>query len=354
MRLLIFIYFVIYSFPLCSQNKELLDYFKQNAVSFNSQLSIPKSYLEGNSVFLCGEVHGVPSNQKLEFELFKYFYGEAEVRCVLVELGNSDAFLMNKYLETNDESFIREKIKPFKLSFLRNLKKFNDSIDEKVKIIGVDFERDEAIYQAFEHIFQSDPPHLIKDNIEELKNAFRSDINKKYRKQLFRKTQSMIIEYESYYKRYLGDYYELFLSIISNKVPVTSRVKRDKYMARNFLHKNEDSSCRYYGNFGISHTNKSFKNFANQITFNRDSNIKYAVLVIQPYYINCSGTYKNEIIRIHDVGLLAQENIKNRIEIGEEIKADIALVDLRNLSAKYNNLKEAANFVLMVKNQNVD
>ena len=356
---LILIILIFISFTANGQEKELIDYFSRHSriLSLKSDIDFgfESSELNRNIFFAIGEVHRVPSNQIIKLQLLKYLHRYANVRILVVESGSSDAFLLNRYLVTGDTSLIRRKSEVD--FFWSRLKQFNDANSEKIKVIGIDFERNEAIRKTFDIIFKPNPPIPIENNILELQNFFRSPGDIKERERLFKRTTELIKQNREYYKTYLADHFQLFNSIIINPVPVTSKTKRDKYMVENFYRiSKKDTGDKYFGQFGISHTNRNYENLIGLLNSDNNSPINNKVMVIMPHYFNCQTTSDSgdQILEIDDFGLLVQENIKVRQSIAEFFTNDIVLIDLRHLTDKYENLQKSADHLILIKNQKIE
>jgi hypothetical protein len=66
-----------------------------------------------NQVFLLGESHGYHVPQALDFAMLKHLNAQAGVRYYLAEVDYCQAYFLNKYLNTGDESFLNTVFEPW-------------------------------------------------------------------------------------------------------------------------------------------------------------------------------------------------------------------------------------------------
>lgn len=341
---------------IANAQEELENHFSKHSINLEGlnepiDFDLEGSILTNTLLFAQGEVHGVTMYERIKLGLFKYLYKKAGIRVYIVELGTSHAFLFNQFLLTGNQDLISG-FNESETQFWIELKRFNDNNEEKIEVIGIDFERSSAIKKTFEIILDPYLPNEIDHNIRELKSAFESMPDPKTRDAIIEEMRQHINENEAVYKEYLGGNFDTFHSIIFNESPVTGTTKRDKYMIANLKKYHErNPGSRYFGVFGISHTNRNNNTLIGMLSKDEKLPFYKSVTVFSPQYMNCETNYGSKTLTVDDYGLLTQEKIKKRRDILSKLENDLLFIDLKGLDFKYKRLTAASDFLIVLRNQ---
>ena len=244
-------------------------------------------------VFITGENHTyTKSNSLLWLKMIKYLNENAGVRNIMFEYGYSYGFLVNEYLKTGDTSLFNS-IDQFAYmeysDVIKQLKVYNDSLpeDRKLHFAAIDIER--GAYPIAKILSYLLPPKSegASDSIQLHVRSLRSlsDYNdfklgemddSKYTSAFNFKTtatiqlvQTNFTTFESDYKAYLGDNFELFKTIIIDKFNARKKwyaydnlgaiqqyIYREQYMHQQFLKEASQHPGGWFGQFGRCHTSK--------------------------------------------------------------------------------------------------
>jgi len=71
-------------------------------------LAIMDSDIQGKEIFFTGESHGTKANEQLDMKFLKYFKDKTDFKYYLCETSYSDAYFINKYLETGDIKILED------------------------------------------------------------------------------------------------------------------------------------------------------------------------------------------------------------------------------------------------------
>ncbi len=112
---IIIILSVVYMIYLNKPYKSTDEYLKKNYADLNLQeeenfsgLELLDKDLKDKKIIFAGEYHNLDQNQIVELKLLKYFQKEAGVNYYLEEIGHADAHFINKYLESGDETILKD------------------------------------------------------------------------------------------------------------------------------------------------------------------------------------------------------------------------------------------------------
>lgn len=225
-----------------------------------------------NQVFLLGETHGYQIPQELDFAMLKHLNATAGVRYYLAEIDYCQAWFLNKYLRSGDESFLQTVFEPWinqaqwgSKEFYNKIKKIrtlNASLpaDRKVQFLGVDKIQSVPTVKAFlrefltEVNYQSTPGSQIdslrayllgeaapREAIGRVAGKVLEDMEKK----------------EAFYRELLGEHCTSFRHFIQNVAYLDSEVPRDSLMLSNLIFLTNQSGLareKMYGLWGYYHT----------------------------------------------------------------------------------------------------
>lgn len=262
-----------------------------------SDYTIPAS--SAKVFYITGEYHGVSSNNKVEEHFYKELIEKHNVRTIIEEASCSKAYLINKYLETNDTVFLNQCVSEAPYYFkeikdkFENLYKVNASLHDtdKIKVIGIDvWETDELPYmqnlfrllikteiknselQLFiTSIIQSDS---FPNNLSEIKNTLKN----------FNNPFDYTSDFENVVNSYLTWQREFKPTFWSGK----TMQKREQYLYQNVMNNKFAFRGNLYANFGSAHidTTNQFGGMLAHL-LEKDTAFKYPIINYFPFYYNC-------------------------------------------------------------------
>lgn len=298
---------------LLAQNVILYSQQNNDWLSLDRQTSYIHEHIKVNNCsdftfFLHGEIHSVSSNPQTKLDFLKYYYKEANVRNLVIEAGYASAYLLNLYLKTGNENYICKDFNFFSnenyRKFWEDLYLYNDSLTEKIKIIGID--DNESLlswYKAIEVLFEHKIPLDFLNNNQLVRKVIitskkTNGLTDLYREGVIDSLRSLKRDFIIDYNKSPSKYFEMLRNdslhlryIIENDVSINRTRHTNKNMYNN-LHKliNESqvNMGSFFGQFGSAHVenhNRSLTHFLN----NYEGSIFHnKVLTILPKYINCS------------------------------------------------------------------
>ncbi len=105
------IFLTLSSIPAKAQELSKEEYLKRNVATItvdgNNESAIFDEAFYNNQVFLVSESHGYSKPQEVDFELFKQINKKTGVRYYIAEVDFSQAYNLNQYLTTGDETFLK-------------------------------------------------------------------------------------------------------------------------------------------------------------------------------------------------------------------------------------------------------
>lgn len=272
------------------KRKIMEEYLKENYSAINledesefADLAIMDSDIEGKEIFFTAENHGTKANEQLNMKFLKYFKEKTDFKYYLCETAYSDAYFINKYLDTGDIKILEDIYRPLKGTFawnkdgynhLKKLYEYNNTLPKgsRIQVVGVDIEHQSINAYRFlvDVLPEKEAPKEIKAVIDKIKNTF-NDLDKfdETFAQCSNELQKDIEKNENIYKEYLGENFTGFnlvnLNVLNqieaykhNEDEVDWNNTRDKMIYENFqtLQK-ELPKGKYYGQWGLNHTFQS-------------------------------------------------------------------------------------------------
>jgi hypothetical protein len=262
---------------------------------------------------------------KLKLAFIVHLNQEFDVRDVVMEFGFSAAYLMNYFLQTGDSSvLLKNKIPyayfPEERKFWYQLYAFNQSLEEakKIKIWGVDFERQEmiSVLLLLQPKDKNVPAELLP-LFTELKQ-YESNTHNCTDNQFAILHQKLILNKTALLNFY-GEENTTIKKIIENHFQHEGIGIREKNIANNFLNQLDSmTNRRFAGFFGSDHL---METDANNLPFYLSKKINRTALlticiVPMPNKKNKSDKdllYKYHIIakNKHDLAMLKKVNKRN-------------------------------------------
>jgi hypothetical protein len=300
-------------------------------------------------VFITGENHTyTESNARLWLKMIKYLNENAGVRNIMFEYGYSYGYLVNEYLKTGDTSLINS-IDQFAYmeysDVIRELKVYNDSLpaDRKLYFAAIDIER--GAYPIAKNLAYllpatssgaSDSIQLHVRSVRSLANYndFKLDQldedNRKTSRGFVFKTnatlqlvQTNFVKFESDYKDYLGENFDLFKAAIvdrfnarkkwyeyDNSGAIQQYIYREQYMHRTFLTEAENHPGGWFGQFGRCHTSKE------EVTSNSCEWFVFNSLTDQIEH-TAGGAYEGKVLSMA-IAYNTDRDFGKKYEAGEE------------------------------------
>lgn len=320
--------------------------------SLPASLPLLDETMNGCKVFLMGEVHGVAVNPEMSFTLLNYFYHRANVRHYLIEYGAAEAYLIQRYLDTGDESWLDDtwsvQMEEYQ-TFWRKLYRFNQSVTEKVDVIGLDFDNDHLCAKAILSLCPAGAQP--GPEISVLLDSARANCKRKsfLEDRFISWFRTHFDAHEMEYADYFGDNYELVRRFAVNYASYWKFKDRDYYMMNNFTELDPDTAHGYFGAFGWYHAEQSTKGtLANRLNAEL---FPGKVMSLLCCYDSCEYYYRDK------PGLLGPKEAiysdkKNSGKIVAQLrgKCDIALFDIRNCGGCFKKIAAQGQFLLYVRN----
>lgn len=255
-------------------------------------------------IFFTGENHYYSSeNSKIEMEMLKYLHKKVGLRNVIIELGYSRGYMLNKYIN-GDTSYFKElegtTAKVF-LYFYKKLRDWNMSLpkEDRITIHGVDIERfkdDGPVLMSKLLPNYLEVPESIQMTVEAI-HSFSEYKKKYYNEYTYSSDRGSAYDVQyssSYYYNYGISYYdansidsmlsninsniEVYKSVLKDNYPVFEKVVNSLKENRQWVETNNnvyqniyreriiynnisklikaDSNAKFYGQFGRCHINK--------------------------------------------------------------------------------------------------
>jgi len=267
-----------------------------------------------SKIILIGETHNVSPNNVIRNSLFMYLNKYHGINNMLLEVGQSHAYLYNKYLETGDEKFLHANMPKSKKFGDRSIAVWKELYDhnlglsehERIKMIGLDFEREPPLSSSLLLLLEKDTLNINVKSIYE-KIALRCDTigfvmdNKTY-------VEWLRVEFEKFDFKKLSNSATI-IDIVYNNSFHSNFYERDNYMVENFK-KYYSKNKSYFGQFGTMHTqldnNETFAGMLNSTDYNDK------ILSINLHYENYHYVYGEKVKYsfVNDIGFFKRNTIR--------------------------------------------
>ena len=325
------------------------DYLRKNNEVINLQdiddfngLDILKKDLKDKKIVFTGENHTLTKDDLFKIKLLKYLHKEIGINYYLGEFSSTDAYFINKYLDTGDESILRKSFNHNKgtagcnvddFNFFKQLYKYNQSISnekDRIKVVGIDIEH--SGISSHDYIYEiirtrRRIPLDLESLLESLRVRDLKAIEIKNKKVI-----EDVSKNEELYKEMFGRNFDDFKYVLNNIKAMCDSYKninndnvREKYIYENFKYVDSKlKDAKYFGQWGGGHIYKDKVNlFGKDDDFiasrlNKDEDYKGKILSIQYGYYNiqkgiCSidTILFNEFLDTKDDAILFKLNSKN-------------------------------------------
>jgi hypothetical protein len=319
-----------------------------------------------SEVVLLGETHGVSGNHNIFYQIIELLSKEKGIRYVILERSYGDAYLLNIYLRTGDEKFLKYDpswSEEMRESY-RKLYLFNQNLpkEKKITFFGIDGIRSiSAIVISLQDLMPKDiiPTKSVSIFIDSLKSiqtpikpprVFASDQERiKEIEARIAFLAGEIKSKEKEYRAYFGSNFIHVEQIIDNKSSLLKQ-NRNSVMYKNFLKLVSDFEIKegFFGFFGGTHVYKqAHGNFADFLNTDVDSPYKSKVLVIGIEYNNC----KTSNFSKWDHGELEPSKAIKQIMVNPLLsKCQNFFLEVPNTS-EYRSLAKLYDYAILISNK---
>ena len=325
------------------------DYLRKNNEVINLQdiddfsgLEVLNKDLKDKKIVFTGENHTLTKDDLFKIKLLKYLHKEIGINYYLGEFSSTDAYFINKYLDTGDESILRKSFNHNKgtagynvddFNFFKQLYKYNQSISNeknRIKVVGIDIEHSGV--SSHDYIYEiirtrRRLPLDLESLLESLRVRDLKAVEIKNKKVI-----EDVSKNEELYKETFGKNFDDFKYVLNNIKAMCDSYKninndnvREKYIYENFKYVDSKlKDAKYFGQWGRGHIYKDKVNlFGKDDDFiasrlNKDEDYKGKILSIQYGYYNiqkgiCSIDINlfNEYLTTKDDAILFKLNSKN-------------------------------------------
>ncbi len=299
--------------------RDIEDFIKKNNCVINmdeneydSSFKLIEPDLPNYQVYLTGEEHGVAVNTTLELMFLKYLNRYANVRYCLCEMSYATAELLNRYMETGNETILETVFKDFegtsawsRESYKKwvELYKYNSTLadNKKIILIGIDIEHKPKT--AFRYLNMllpgTSPPKDLENIIKELQGYDTEYCNASDYEDFTRRLISDMSKNSKAYKEYLKEDYFKFIMVLENIMDGINAYDtaedefleiRERCIYENFIKiYNKLGDVKFFGQWGIWHVYQKYEGvqpIAARLNTS-GSPVKGKVLSIAYVYDNC-------------------------------------------------------------------
>lgn len=305
--------------------------------------------------YFIGQLHNNEANVILEKEILFSLNRRFGATYDILEYSHSAAVIVNEYLRTGDDALLSFTKQEAEFSFIRAVKKFNDSLSGSlpIKFYGIDFEgRHGGKYtrKAIAIILQQvTATGELSEILRQCEKADSIALSKH-----LRQLKNYIDKNSEASRKAFGERFtDIYL--IANAAYGFSP-NRDRAMYHNFKFLYNELSIasagvpKFFASFGIGHVNPgNGRGLANLLLESEDSPIRSSVSILGVQYINCSFGNKDDVRK--SVGMLSFVCPQKRIAT---LESGNSVASFRFLPVTYFNYCQAAigklNGIIVIEN----
>lgn len=259
----LFILFMTMILVGCKFDISIDRYLKNNHSSINLDdsddfygMDIIKDGIKNKKVIFTGEIHAIDKDNEFKLKMLKYLQKEIGLKYYLDESGYSNAYFLNKYLDTGDENILKKVFlytegtmgcNKDDYNFYKEIYKLNQGLklEDRIKIIGIDIEHtnmtsyDYIIDVIEDRNLVSDELKIVLDDLSESQGDKNRLVNLK---------KSIDI---------------LMIDVDKNK-KLYKEIFKDEFWGFEIVLENIRSMCRFYSddlNFTSIREDQIYKNF---------------------------------------------------------------------------------------------
>ena len=265
-----------FNLPALAQDSIYTNYLKQNGekivIAGNNRFELFNKAFYKNQVFFLSESHGYDKPHEVDFELFRHLHQKTGVRYYLAEMDVSQAYYLNQYLGTGNETFFKDIYQYWynqkaqwgcKAGFEKWKKMFtyNKTLpaEKKIIVLGLDEAQDlnMNIKLVNELMGKTDYKRGKEFYLDSLAVYANMNLEKSAAEKMFRmysrSLDSLIASNTGMYEKLLGNQFVTIRYIIHN---IASKKGREKKIFENFNHYYSHlklSTQKLYGFWGRFH-----------------------------------------------------------------------------------------------------
>jgi hypothetical protein len=261
--------------PVAAKDSTYTNYLQQNhekiIIGGNNSFAIFDEAFYSNQLFLLTESHGYAKPHELDAELFKQINKKTGVRYYLAEIDFSQAYYLNKYLNTGNEDFLKAIYQHWfneraqwgcKAGFekWKTLYRYNTTLSKgkKIIVLGLDEAQDLNMNQKLLTQILADVKYKNGSNpmIDSLTGFAKMDIVKdstKSFKKFIKRLAVDILKNEAAYKKTFKTNYFDFNFIVKNIADKKNREEKILYNFNVFYKQYNLSNQKMYGFWGRFH-----------------------------------------------------------------------------------------------------
>ena len=215
--------------------------------------------------FFVGEFHGVYATPAIKLSLIKYLNQHNGITDVFMEIGYSAAYLYNAYLSTGDTTLITQPIllyeyKKPEIDFWKRLYEYNKTLDHKVTIRGMDFERVEflKVLKLLLPKGKEKPVEIVETlSFIDTINVDRISRVDDIQDTLYERIRYSMTRHTDAYEQFYGASFKIVAGIMFNVNTFRKFNARNKTMYHNMMKQMEESGVKKFVAFnGAQHAMK--------------------------------------------------------------------------------------------------
>jgi hypothetical protein len=252
-------------------------YLKNNMEVLDAEKQLPVQLFDAaffaSQLFLFGENHGSAVPLATDLLLFKQLHQKAGVRYYMAEVDDTKAWMLNNYLQTGNEQWLKKVFASWIADTLqwaskenearyRGLRSFYQQLPAKDKftILGIDLVQDYSLLKEQVHFYRSGKNAAAVKLLTDSLAAITDTITYPYRKQLgayCRRLLQNINTNNKPYRQALGSNFTAFRHTVASFSFLGAGMYRDSVMYRNFkslADKYPLAGKKLYGFLGYYHT----------------------------------------------------------------------------------------------------
>lgn len=348
-------------------------YFNTYDLQKMDSLPMLDSVLGQYKFFFTAEEHWLDINTQIQYEFLVFLHKHAGVKNLILEGGYSYAYMINQYLKTGKEWYLKKALYnppvcPDGLTELfRKIYAYNLRFPplERIQVVGIDLEQSpQLVVNTLNELIPNKVLSSgVREKMEELMRYQLTPKNDKELRKYFRQLHKEVQLRRRAYRRYWGNQYWLFKMILDNTVqgfdsPLlrdfiyahSDQKKREERLFQNFKLLQEHGRFRkgnFYAQFGGIHTelspaiNWGYPTLAQRLNFDKLSPVQNQVLSFSKYFRRLRRIYE----RFDEYEAFAQV----MDGISENMKTDFALCKMEGSNNIFPNISKDFQFMLVIK-----
>jgi hypothetical protein len=275
LHLIVIIISIFYCQPVAAQDSTYTNYLQQNhekiTIGGNNSFAIFDEAFYSNQLFLLTESHGYAKPHELDAELFKQINKKTGLRYYLAEIDFSQAYYLNKYLNTGNEDFLKAIYQHWfderaqwgcKAGFekWKTLYRYNTTLakGKKIIVLGLDEAQDlnmnqKLLTQILADVKYKNGSNLMIDSLTGFAKMDKAKDSTKSFKKFIKRLAADILKNEAVYRKIFKNTYFDFNFITKNIADKKNREEKIFYNFNVFYKQYNLSNEKMYGFWGRFH-----------------------------------------------------------------------------------------------------